>query len=90
MISDFIALFNDVTRHPLVNKFFKWTHPIMIYGSFFLPLFLLFTHDFRVFGSIAWASLIVIMVLRPLSTLLPGILLLKKLMTVRRGIGIVS
>lgn len=65
-------------------------HPTMIYGSFLLPFVFLATGEFKDFGSIAWATLIVIMVIRPLVDLFPGFVLFRKVMAMRRGIGIVS
>ncbi|MDD2916404.1 MAG: ferric reductase-like transmembrane domain-containing protein [Candidatus Gracilibacteria bacterium] len=90
MMSALINSLNTYTQTPLANKMFKWMHPVMIYGSFLLPFAFLATGEYKDFGSLAWAALIVIMVIRPLVDLFPKIILFKKVLAMRRGIGIVS
>lgn len=78
------------------NKFFKLANNIMIYGSFLLPIAFYITNaynlgfkiEFGDFGGIAWFFLIMIMIVRPLVDLFPSFLLFTKLLTVRRGMGI--
>ena len=83
-------------KHSRTNKFFKLGNNIMIYGSFLLPIAFYITNaynlgfkiEFGDFGGIAWFFLIIIMIVRPLVDLFPSFLLFTKLLSVRRGMGI--
>jgi rubredoxin/DMSO/TMAO reductase YedYZ heme-binding membrane subunit len=60
----------------------------MIVIGFLLPFSVPFTKDFLSYGSLAWSLLIVIMAIRPLVDLFPKFLLFSKVLSVRRGMGI--
>lgn len=85
-----IKRMNLLVQNPLANTLFRWANIVLVYGSFLLPVLLYFTDDYKIFGSISWALLIVIMVVRPLADLFPGILLFRKLVITRRGMGVLS
>lgn len=81
---------NSIVQSAFITTLFKWGNLIMIYGSFFLPVGLYFTNDHKIFGSIAWIFLIVIMAVRPLSGLFPNFRLFRKILVIRRSLGILS
>ena len=87
-MSRYIDLLNQWSQSKWVESIFKWGKPTLIYGSIFLPFSYFFSHDTRMFGSISFGLLIAIMMVRPLTEVFPEVLLFRKVLSIRRALGI--
>jgi len=90
MLMELIELSNKYLQTPMANTIIKWLKNILTYGSFLLPIAYFVTGEFKIFGTMAIYLLVVIMVVRPLADIFPKVLLFKKLVLMRRSIGIFS
>lgn len=93
MNKNLINQLNTLLKTPLANRLFKYLSNVLTYGSFLIPVIYLVVwtshgNEYRGYGVIAFFFLILIMIIRPLADLFPNIVLFKKLLTIRRGMGI--
>ncbi len=88
ILTDLIEISNTYLQTPIANTIIKWLKILLTYGSFLLPIAYFVTGEFKIFGTMALYLLVVIMVVRPLADIFPKVLLFKKLVLMRRSIGI--